>query len=136
MRRWSSLALSCFAAALFACHSDQTSLTREQLLDPQSCAGCHQDQFQEWEGSMHAYSSNDPVFLAMNKRGQRETNGQLGAFCVNCHAPMAVREGATTDGLNLDQVPQKLKGITCFFCHTIESVTGTHDNPLTLASDN
>jgi len=83
MRRSSSLALPCFAAAaLFACHSDQTSLTREQLLDPQSCAGCHQDQFQEWEGSMHAYSSNDPVFLAMNKRGQRETNGQLGAFCA------------------------------------------------------
>ena len=66
MRRSSSLALPCFAAALFACHSDQTSLTREQLLDPQSCAGCHQDQFQEWEGSMHAYSSNDPVFLAQH----------------------------------------------------------------------
>jgi hypothetical protein len=136
MRRSSSLALPCFAAAaLFACHSDQTSLTREQLLDPQSCAGCHQDQFQEWEGSMHAYSSNDPVFLAMNKRGQRETNGQLGAFCVNCHAPMAVREGKTKDGLNLETLPQQYKGVTCYFCHSIESVEGSHDNPLKLASD-
>jgi cytochrome c554/c'-like protein len=136
MRRLPRLALPAIAAALFACHSgDQTTLTRDQLLDPQSCAGCHQDQFQEWEGSMHAYSSNDPVFLAMNKRGQRETNGQLGKFCVNCHAPMAVREGLTTDGLNLDTVPQKLRGITCYFCHSIESVEGTHDNPLKLASD-
>ena len=32
---------------------------------------------------------DDPVFIAMNKKGQRETNGALGTFCVNCHAPMA-----------------------------------------------
>jgi hypothetical protein len=111
------------------------SLTREQLLDPQACAGCHQEQFNDWAGSMHAYASNDPVFLAMNRRGQRETNGALGKFCVNCHAPMAVRQGLTTDGLNLDQVPQELRGVTCYFCHSVESVEGTHDNPLKLATD-
>ena len=84
---------------------------------------------------MHAYASDDPVFLAMNKRGQRETHGTLGSFCVNCHAPMAVREGATKDGLNLAQVPRKLKGVNCYFCHSIESVDGSHNNPMRLASD-
>ncbi|HEY4103074.1 MAG TPA: hypothetical protein VGM44_04250, partial [Polyangiaceae bacterium] len=64
---------------------------------------------------------------------QREA--QLGDFCVNCHAPMAVREGQTQDGLNLDSVPQPLKGVTCFFCHSVSDVQGTHDNPLELASD-
>ena len=93
--------------------SDAT-FTRAELLDPQSCAGCHQDHYADWAGSMHAYSSDDPVFRAMNRRGQRETNGALGSFCVNCHAPMAVHEGATKDGLNLDQVPQHLRGVTCF----------------------
>jgi len=125
-------------ALLCACHSgggEQATMTREQLLDPSSCQGCHPDQYSEWAGSMHAYASNDPVFLAMNRRGQRETNGSLGKFCVNCHAPLAVREGLTTDGLNLDQVPQNMKGVTCFFCHTVQSVDGAHDNPLTLAND-
>jgi hypothetical protein len=84
---------------------------------------------------MHAYAADDPVFRAMNKRGQRETNGQLGDFCVKCHAPMAVKEGATKDGLNLDQVPAKLKGVTCFFCHSIESVTGDHNAALGLSDD-
>ena len=139
MRRASTLALAISAAAGFsACHSgsqQEGTLTRAQLLDPQACAGCHQEQFADWAGSMHAYSSNDPVMRAMNARGQRETNGQLGTFCVNCHAPMAVREGATKDGLNLDQLPSHLKGITCFFCHSVESVNGTHDNPLKLATD-
>ena len=47
--------------------------------------------------SMHAYAADDPVFVAMNKRGQRETNGALGTFCVQCHAPMAVALGTITD---------------------------------------
>jgi len=139
MRRASILALAIGAAGFSACHGggsqQEGTLTRAQLLDPQSCAGCHAEQFNDWAGSMHAYSSQDPVMRAMNARGQRETNGQLGKFCVNCHAPVAVREGATTDGLNLDQLPPHLKGITCYFCHSVESVTGTHDNPLQLAAD-
>jgi hypothetical protein len=84
---------------------------------------------------MHAYASTDPVFLAMNKRGQRETGGQLGDFCVKCHAPVAVAEKMTTDGLNLDNLPQRYKGVTCYFCHSITDVQGTHNNPLALASD-
>jgi hypothetical protein len=84
---------------------------------------------------MHAYASDDPVFLAMNARGQRETGGELGAFCVNCHAPMAVRDGLTADGLNLDEVPRAYKGVTCYFCHTVAEVAGEHDNPLRLAED-
>ena len=63
---------------------------------------------------MHAYASTDPVFLAMNQRGQRETNGELGSFCVQCHAPMALRTGATTDGLNLKTLPEHLQGVTLF----------------------
>lgn len=112
-----------------------THLTQAQLLDPSACQSCHPDQFSQWAGSMHAYSTKDPIFRAMNARGQRETSGQLGSFCVQCHAPMAVKQGATTDGLNLDSVPDQLHGVTCFFCHSVQSVDGTHNNPLNLASD-
>jgi hypothetical protein len=112
-----------------------TYLSRDALLDPATCASCHSVQFAEWSSSMHAYAADDPVFRAMNQRGQRETNGQLGPFCVKCHAPMAVREGATSDGLNLDSVPQRLHGVTCFFCHTVDEVQGSHDDPLVLAND-
>lgn len=121
--------------AVAACGEPQQGLTRAQLMDPQQCKACHPTQFSEWEGSAHAYAAEDPVFLAMNQRGQRETNGELGDFCVKCHAPMAIREGATKDGLNLASVPKELKGVSCFFCHSVQSVDGTHDAPITLASD-
>lgn len=141
MTRHVMIATAAFAClVLSACSAKNTPpgeemLTREQLLDPQSCAECHPSHVREWSGSMHAYAAEDPVFRALNARGQRETNGELGDFCVNCHAPMAVREGLTTDGLNLDEVPQHLQGVTCYFCHSVDAVEGDHNNPLRLADD-
>jgi hypothetical protein len=124
------------AALLGGCPDDEPkTLDRAALLDPESCRSCHEEHYQEWAGSMHAYAADDPVFIAMNRRGQEETGGALGDFCVQCHAPMAVREGATSDGLNLAEVPQHLKGVTCFFCHSVEAVEGQHNNPLRLAGD-
>ena len=113
----------------------EPELTYEELLDPATCQECHPTQYDQWSGSMHAYAAEDPVFRAMNARGQEATDGELGDFCVSCHAPMAVRTGATTDGLNLDEVPDHLQGVTCYFCHSVDAVEGTHNNPLRLAED-
>jgi hypothetical protein len=109
--------------------------SRAELLDPVSCAGCHPDHYGDWRISMHAKAADDPVFLAMNARGQRETNGKLGNFCVSCHAPMAVREGKTDGGLNLATLEPVYRGVTCFFCHSISSVDGSHNATVTLATD-
>jgi hypothetical protein len=125
-------------SAIVSCSSKSAGPTyyaRATLLDPTTCKQCHADHYADWSASMHAYASDDPVFRAMNQRGQRETKGALGDFCVKCHAPMALNEGATTDGTNLDSVPASLHGVTCFYCHTVDAVNGTHNNPLVLASD-
>jgi hypothetical protein len=110
-------------------------LDKAAMLSPETCKDCHQAHYEEWSGSMHAYASKDPIFRAMNARGQRETDGELGDFCVQCHAPVALQLGLTTDGLNLDEVPDYAQGVTCFFCHSVEKVQGTHNNPLSLAED-
>jgi hypothetical protein len=115
--------------------STTPSLTVEQLRDPAACQSCHPTQYADWASSMHAFASDDPVFLAMNARAQRETVGATGKFCVNCHAPMAVRDGLTTDGLNLATLAAPSKGVTCYFCHAAETLAGTHDNPIILATD-
>jgi len=123
------------ALGLGACGNDGKTLTPEELRDPNMCVSCHPAQVADWSRSMHAYASDDPVFIAMNKRGQHDTNGALGDFCVKCHAPVAVHDGATKDGLNLDSLPASQHGVTCFFCHSEQSVDGAHNNPLTLATD-
>jgi hypothetical protein len=108
------------------------TLTREQLLDPEACKDCHPRHYREWRSSMHAYAADDPVFLAMNRRGQEQTQGQLGDFCVRCHAPMAVVDGLTEDGLNLSELDGQYRGVTCYFCHTTVGVNSNHNNGLVL----
>ena len=138
---WSFIALgAAVSCSTCACggegHPKATPyLDRAAMLDPTTCQSCHPAHVHDWAGSMHAYASDDPIFIAMNARGQRETNGALGDFCVKCHAPMALREGATKDGLNLATVPSALKGVTCLFCHSVASVEGAHDAAVTLSAD-
>jgi hypothetical protein len=135
MRLW-TIALSFVALGLAACNSEpEKPALRDELLDPANCAECHPIHYDQWLSSMHAYAAEDPVFRAMNAKGQRETNGELGDFCVKCHAPLAVELGYTEDGLNLDEVPQHLQGVTCYFCHNVEAVEGSHNNPVRLALD-
>lgn len=112
-----------------------TPLTREELLDPASCQECHPDHYREWSGSMHAYATADPIFRAMNARGQRETDGALYDLCIRCHAPVAVKEGLTTDGLNMDELPESMQGITCYACHGVTSVGAHFNNGLEYADD-
>lgn len=123
--------------ALVACGGDGgPKLSVAELQDPATCMECHPQHYQQWSGSMHAYAAEDPVFVAMNNRGQRETQGKLGTFCVSCHAPMAVALGLT-NGENFDPaaMPPVAKGITCYFCHNVDKVTDIHNNGLHLAMD-
>jgi Cytochrome c554 and c-prime len=110
-----------------------TVLSVEQLMDPKTCAECHSRQYTEWSGSMHAYASLDPVFVALNQRGQDEA--QVGTFCAGCHAPLAVKTGATRDGTDLASLPERLQGVTCYACHNVSQITNTHNNSVRLAND-
>jgi len=124
------------ALVLAACGGDDPVKSVAELRDPNTCMECHAQHYQQWSGSMHAYASDDPVFIAMNQRGQRETNGALGDFCVKCHAPMAVQLGLT-DGTNFDPsaLPPEARGITCYFCHNVDRVEEDHNNGLVVAND-
>jgi hypothetical protein len=111
-------------------------LTAAELRDPKQCMNCHPSHYREWASSMHAYASKDPVFAAMNRRGQRETQGQLGDFCLKCHAPMAVRDNVLQDPLqDLTMLPDAYQGVTCFYCHNADSVVGDHNATLHLTDD-
>ena len=135
-----AFALAAAAAAATGCSGDDPTnaamLSAAALQDPATCKDCHAAHYEEWSGSMHAYASKDPIFLAMEARGQRETGGALGDFCVNCHAPMAVRTGWTETHSDLTELPDHLQGINCYFCHSVDRVNGAHNNPLELAADN
>jgi len=84
---------------------------------PEECRQCHQRQYDEWIGSMHAYAQVSPVFIAFN---EAVANTGLGTFCVQCHTPIGIEigEGALTP--NEERAPISLMGVQCDSCHTID----------------
>jgi hypothetical protein len=109
------------------------------------CAGCHPSHFTEWRTSSHAYAMRDPVFAAMVKVGQRDTQGELGDFCVKCHSPIGNATGETavfrdpktsefvqpTSGLD----PGAMDGVSCMVCHSITEVTDTFNAGFVMVND-
>ncbi len=124
-------------AALAACAScaDRDAVDRDALMDPAYCASCHPDHYREWQGSMHAYASEDPVFVAIEGLGQDDTGGAIGTLCLGCHAPMAVWSGAATTAAELDGLPRAMLGVTCYACHQIDAVEGDANGALHYAGD-
>ena len=52
------------ALAVLAACGDSPKFAVDKLEDPTTCMDCHPKHYKEWSGSMHAYASDDPVFLA------------------------------------------------------------------------
>ena len=68
---------------------------------------------------MHAYAITDPVFHAMHSLAQKETGGEIGDFCIRCHAPVGTGTGEVTastkgpEGLS----ETSLAAVSCEVCH-------------------
>jgi Cytochrome c554 and c-prime len=94
--------------------------------EPENCASCHPNHYNEWSGSMHAYAAIDPVFLKMQERGQLETNNKLDQFCVQCHSPIARKLELTPPLYRNEELPPVgLRGVSCMACHAIAKINDT-----------
>lgn len=86
----------------------------------QTCEPCHPQYVQEWEGSMHKYSTADPIWMLVNNFLQDTTGGQLKDACFQCHAPIGFVTGNTKPTFQFSDLdPFVREGITCDFCHVM-----------------
>ena len=94
----------------------------EASLDPKSCAQCHQDKFEEWQGSLHSHTMGPGI------RWQLQIADVATAkSCLGCHAPMTEqlalfsqeRGWSRTAARPPDYVPADLhsQGLVCAACH-------------------
>lgn len=113
--------------------------------DPASCGECHARHVEEWEISNHAYAAVDPVFHAMVRIGQRQSEGKLGQFCIQCHSPIGLATGQTEVVQDPDtgiwsQPSDRLDdlartGVSCDVCHSITDVLEPQNARLVLTPD-
>ena len=104
MKKYSSLLfiVVAFLVFLFGCKKDETPPTdnntgaKFKLTDFESatsCSTCHPQYYEEWKGSMHRYSTSDPIWMLANNSLQQSTNGVLKSTCFQCHSPIGFLTG-------------------------------------------
>lgn len=89
---------------------------------PLTCAGCHgnynaaTEPYRNWQGSMMAVASIDPLFLACLTVANQDAPDS-GDLCIRCHVPNAWLQGRSipTDGSAITDDDRV--GVSCDFCH-------------------
>ncbi|MFQ5498150.1 MAG: multiheme c-type cytochrome [Candidatus Zixiibacteriota bacterium] len=101
-------------------------LTAADFSPAESCMTCHPDQYDQWSGSRHAYSVQDPLWMAINVAGQSAYVNALDQACMPCHARIGSMSGETPwGGFDVaDMSPVSAEGIGCDLCHSISSIHG------------
>lgn len=93
-----------------------------ELSAPENCAQCHGnydedvEPFHNWQGSMMAHSSRDPLFEA-NMAIANQDAPESGDLCLRCHFPRGWLAGRSvpTDGSRM--VQEDRIGVSCDLCH-------------------
>ena len=115
--------------------------------DPNVCASCHTDVYEDWSKSLHAFSHEDSNELYKNAISLVAT--QTGAFkesvaisCGQCHnsklqikeldASMNVALSLDLDEKNLVEQLTKSddvkNGISCYICHNVDKIKHSSDD--------
>lgn len=93
------------------------------LANPSACSFCHANYGQQavepifnWQGSMMANASRDPLFWAQLAVAQQDFDGSTD-FCLRCHVSTGWYAGRSvpTDGSAL--LSTDAEGVTCDTCH-------------------
>ncbi len=97
--------------------------SRAPFTEPGVCAGCHPQQYEEWNGSVHALAFQDPVYQGELNRGYKEVGHEVTRQCEGCHSPAGMVTGEIKRPGLKGLGPLALAGVSCDVCHSISGVT-------------
>jgi hypothetical protein len=93
--------------------------------EPEICAGCRPQQYDEWTGSVHALAFQDPIYQGELNKGFHAAGHEITRQCEGCHSPAGMVTGEIK-GPGLKGLGRMaLAGVSCDICHSISGVT--HD---------
>ena len=92
-------------------------LAEEEYPSASKCAACHQEIYEEWSASSHAYASLSPVFHKFEQRINDLSSGTIGYFCMRCHASIGTTMNERRDMPITQRSQVAREGITCITCH-------------------
>lgn len=90
----------------------------------ETCAQCHQQLYDEWRVSSHAYAAISPMFHKFEQTISELSRGTVGYFCLRCHAPIATIEEYPRHLPIIDAPKVYKEGVTCVACHRVKERYG------------
>ena len=102
----------------------KTENVKAQFPSAVECAGCHQQIYNEWASSNHAYASISPMFHKFEQKISDLTQGTIGTFCVRCHQQVGTQLGEKREMPLWERSAVSREGITCVTCHRISKEFG------------
>ncbi len=81
------------------------------------CGSCHKDILLKWAHSIHALAYTDRVFRQALLEAYYYSEGEAAQRCLRCHSPTAAETGDYQGKQDLT-----LEGVTCDYCHSIDSL--------------
>ena len=88
------------------------------------CRDCHQQIYDEWASSNHAYASISPMFHKFEQAITTLTQGTIGSFCVRCHQQIGTQRGEKRYLPLWERSQIAREGITCVTCHRVAEMYG------------
>src|SRR4029077_16492898 len=58
-----------------------------------ACRVCHEQIYNEWRSSAHAYASISPMFHKFEQKINDLSQGTIGTFCLRCHSSVGTAMG-------------------------------------------
>lgn len=96
--------------------------TKADFTEPETCAGCHQQQYEEWHGSLHSLAFVDPVYQGEMNKAVKAVGKQIGRHCSSCHTPAATVTGEVSGPGLKGLSPLAKAGVSCDVCHSVSGL--------------
>jgi Tfp pilus assembly protein PilF len=101
------------------------------FMDSKRCGECHKDIYEQWNSSMHHFSSFNNQFYRKSIEQMQEVSGgtQNSKWCAGCHDHAVFFNGRWEKPIK-DQIdtPEAQNGLGCMSCHSIVHVEGSLGN--------
>ncbi|MCL7487723.1 MAG: cytochrome c family protein [Desulfobulbaceae bacterium] len=90
---------------------------------PEVCGECHEQQYEEWTGSVHALAFKDPVYQGELNKAVKAIGHDISRQCEGCHSAAGVVTGEIKKPGLAGLSPMALAGVSCDICHSISGTT-------------
>ncbi|MGH8670713.1 MAG: multiheme c-type cytochrome, partial [Burkholderiales bacterium] len=98
-------------------------LAKAEYPTAKQCAVCHQQIYEEWSYSAHAYAAISPMFHKFEQK-INDVAPTISGFCVRCHIGPGTAQGESREIPLWERSQVSREGVTCVSCHRVDTAYG------------